>query len=150
MKFPLSISKRIIIQQPEQKITLERYLLNQIESKLEVLDMSMSRINDNKLFLQKTDFLRAMRKKDFLRNLSVQIKIDNSTIQIILTTETILILIFGLLPYGILLVPNQNIPFTLPIIVSTFFLGVGFISKLLIMQDIKNEIEHHIKRMNSL
>lgn len=150
MKFPFSISKRIIFNQPEQKITSERYLLNQVEDKLDNLDITIKRIGEDELFLQKTDFIRTLRKKDFLRNLSVKIKVDQSKIEIILVTETILIFIFGILPYSLLLVPNENFSFTFPLIASTFFWGVGFLSKLLIIQEIKNDIEYYLKKMNDL
>lgn len=150
MKFPFSISKKIIFKQPEQIITSERYLLNQIEDKLEDLDMTITRHGEDELFLQKMDFIRTLRKRNFLKNLTVKIVADRSTIQIIFTTETILIFVFGLLPYGFLLLEYSPFPFTFPFIASFFIWGVGYLSKYLIIQDLKKEIEHYIKRMNAL
>lgn len=150
MKFPFSISKRIIFNQPEQIITSERYLLNQIEEKLENLDMTIIRLGENELFLQKNDLLKGHRKKDYLRNLRIKVETDQSTIQIILTTETILIFVFGLLPFAFLLLENSPLPFTFPFIVSSFIWVVGYFSKLLIMQSIKNDIKYYLKNVNSL
>lgn len=150
MKFPFSISKRIIFKQPEQIITSERYLLNQIEDKLEDLDMTITRLGEDELFLQKNDIIKGQRKKDFLRNMHVKVETDQSTIQIILTTETILIFVFGLLPYGLLLLEYSPFPFTFPFIVSSFIWGVGYLSKLLVMQNIKYDIEQYLKNMNAL
>jgi hypothetical protein len=150
VKFPFAISKKIIFNQPNQKITSDSYLLNQIEDRLDNLNMTIVRVGEDELFLQKTDFIQALRKKDFLRNMSVKVKTDDSTIEIILKTETILIFIFGLIPYIFLFASNQNFPFTFPIIISTFIWGIGFLLKSLIMQEIKNDLENYLKKMNML
>lgn len=150
MKFPFSITRRITFKQPIQKITSERYLLNQIEDKLDDLDMAITRLGEDELFLQKNDIIKGQRKKDFLRNMRVKVKTDQSSIQIILTTETILIFIFGLLPYGLLFLENSPFPFTFPFIVSFFVWGVGYLSKLLVMQNIKFDIEQYLKQKNAL
>lgn len=150
MTFPFAISGRIRFDQPHPKITSESYLLHQIEDNLNALGMTSTRISDRELFLRKSDFVSAMRKQDFLRNLKVKVEIDQAAIQIVLTTETILIFIAGLLPYGLFLIPGERLPFLFPFIVSVFFWVFGFVSKFVIVKNIKYNIEHYLKRLNAL
>lgn len=149
MKFPFSITQRIVLNQTEQKISSVNYVRNHVEESLRKLDMSIERINDDELFLRKTDFIKSYRKKDVLRNLNVKILIDQSTVQIILKTETIVIFIFGLVPFIFLLAPRINAPYTFPIITTSFIWIFGFFSKFVVLQEVKNELKLHLKRMNN-
>ncbi len=150
MKFPFFITNHIIFKQPEQKITSDRYILNQIESRLESLDMIISRISENELFLRKMVFVRTMRKKDLLRNLKVVVKTNDSTIQITLITETIFVFLIGLIPLIAIFFRDQNFTITFLLTISFFYWSVGFISKFLVMRNIKKDVENYLKRINNL
>lgn len=149
MKFPFSVSRTITFAQPEQKITSERYLRNQVEEKLLELNMTIQKIGDDELFLLKTDIFNAFRKKDFLRDLSVKIETDHSKIRIILTTQTTLFFILGLIPYTLLLLPDKRPPILFPIIVSGFIWGIGFLIKSIVLGMIKDDIINHLKKIHS-
>jgi hypothetical protein len=150
LKFPFFITNHIIFKQPEQKITSDRYILNQIESRLESLDMIISRISENELFLRKMVFVRTMRKKDLLRNLKVVVKTNDSTIQITLITETIFVFLIGLIPLIAIFFRDQNFTITFLLTISFFYWSVGFISKFLVMRNIKKDVENYLKRINNL
>ncbi len=150
MKFPFFITNHIIFKQPEQKITSDRYILNQIESRLERLDMIISRISENELFLRKMVFVRTMRKKDLLRNLKVVVQTNDSTIQITLITETIFFFLIGLIPLIAFFFRDQNFTITFLLTSSFFYWSVGFLSKFLVMRNIKKDVENYLKRINNL
>lgn len=151
MRFPFAITKTISFDQPPQKITSEKFFLNQLEERLSALDMTATRLGDDELFLEKTDFVKALRKKDFLRDLKVKVTLDKSKIHISLKTETFLVFIFGLLPYGLYFAPaDKHIPLFLPIIISLLIWSAVFIPKSVVMNDLKNDLEDHLKRLNGL
>jgi hypothetical protein len=150
LKFPFFITNHIIFKQPEQKITSDRYILNQIESRLERLDMIISRISENELFLRKMVFVRTMRKKDLLRNLKVVVQTNDSTIQITLITETIFFFLIGLIPLIAFFFRDQNFTITFLLTSSFFYWSVGFLSKFLVMRNIKKDVENYLKRINNL
>ena len=150
MNFPFFISKQIIFKQPEHKITADGYILNQIESRLERLDMKITRKGENELFLRKMDIVRTYRKKDMLRNLMVVVKTDDSTIQITLKTETIFVFLIGLIPLIAIFFRDQNFTVTFLLTSSFFYWSVGFLSKFLVMRNIKKDIENHLRRINNL
>lgn len=146
MKFPFYLSKKIVLQQPEQTISSEGYLLNHIEEKLDYLGMTMERSGQDELFLLRMNPLNTYQKKDFLRNLRVKVKTTDSTIEITLTSETILIAIAGAMPYLFLLIPNAPIPWPVPVLVSAFFWGAGYIGKWIVLDEVKSVLEHQLKR----
>ena len=151
MRFPFAIAKTITFDQPAQNITSEGYLLNQLEERLSSLDMTITRLSDAELLLEKTDFVRSFRKKDFLRDLKVKVTLDQSKIRISLKTQTTLIFLFGLLPYGLYFAPaDKHIPFFLPLIISTMIWCAVFIPKSVVITDIKNDLEYYLKRLNGL
>jgi hypothetical protein len=124
--------------------------LNQIESRLERLDMIISRISENELFLRKMVFVRTMRKKDLLRNLKVVVQTNDSTIQITLITETIFFFLIGLIPLIAFFFRDQNFTITFLLTSSFFYWSVGFLSKFLVMRNIKKDVENYLKRINNL
>lgn len=150
MNFPFFISKQIIFKQPEQKISSERYLINQIESNLEQLEMTITKIDENELFLRKIVFVKTFRKKIFIRNLRVVVKTDNSNIQVTLITETILTFFYGFFPIVFLFERNQNFPIYLIIFAAIFLWSFGYITKYLVLREIKNELEKHLISENNL
>jgi len=112
--------------------------------------MIISRISENELFLRKMVFVRTMRKKDLLRNLKVVVQTNDSTIQITLITETIFVFLIGLIPLIAIFFRDQNFTITFLLTSSFFYWSVGFLSKFLVMRNIKKDVENYLRRINNL
>jgi hypothetical protein len=149
LKFPFSISNKIILKQGDSKITFEKYLLNQISEKLEFLNMSTFSKGENKMVFVKSDFYRTTKLKDFLRNLSVEVETNNAFVKITLKSQTIFIFIFGLIPLLLLFTPNQNFPIKVPIILSFAIWSVAYLIRILAVNKVKDIIEEYLTDLNS-
>ena len=138
------------VHQSYRHFPADGYILNQIESRLEGLDMKISRKGENELFLIKMDIVRTYRKKDMLRNLKVVVQTDDSTIQIILKTETIFVFLLGLLPLIAIFIGDNHFTARFLITSSIFYWSIGFLTKYFILRNVKNDIENHLRRINNL
>jgi len=141
MKFPFSIAGTIVLNRADYGISSESYLLNHMEECLEQLNMSMDRLNDHELFLQKTDFIKGLNRKTYLKNLLVSVQIDQTRITIRLQTETILVFFFGAVLSFVL--TTEKFPRALGLF-ALFGWILGYLIKWLVLSSVKHDLEQYL------